>query len=169
MRKYEVELEDYHGHFFHHRFEAKDDDEALNEVIRISQAKEFVDAKPKGLDEAIAQGGTNVSGGQKQRLAIARALAKNPEILIFDDSFSALDFKTDATLRKELNQLTQKSNNTVLIVGQRIASIMDADQIVVLDEGKIVGIGKHDELLQSCQVYQEIAYSQLSKEELENA
>ena len=144
-------------------------DEALNEVIRISQAKEFVDAKPKGLDEAIAQGGTNVSGGQKQRLAIARALAKNPEILIFDDSFSALDFKTDATLRKELNQLTQKSNNTVLIVGQRIASIMDADQIIVLDNGKIVGKGTHDELMQSCSVYQEIAYSQLSKEELANA
>lgn len=144
-------------------------DEALNEVIRISQAKEFVDAKPKGLDETIAQGGTNVSGGQKQRLAIARALAKNPEILIFDDSFSALDFKTDATLRKELNQLTQKSNNTVLIVGQRIASIMDADQIIVLDNGKIVGKGTHDELMQSCSVYQEIAYSQLSKEELANA
>lgn len=144
-------------------------DEKLNEVIRISQAKEFVDDKPQGLDEAIAQGGTNVSGGQKQRLAIARALAKNPEILIFDDSFSALDFKTDAILRKELSQLTKKTKNTVLIVGQRIASIMDADQIIVLDNGKIVGKGTHDELLESCQVYQEIAYSQLSKEELANA
>ena len=144
-------------------------DEELNEVIRVAQAKEFVDAKPDGLDEAISQGGTNVSGGQKQRLAIARALAKNPEILIFDDSFSALDFKTDAILRKELNQLMEKNHNTVLIVGQRIASIMDADQIIVLDDGKIVGKGTHEELMKSCQVYQEIAYSQLSKEELANA
>lgn len=144
-------------------------DEELNEVVRISQAKEFVDAKPKGLDEEISQGGTNVSGGQKQRLAIARAIAKNPEILIFDDSFSALDFKTDAILRKELNHLTSKTNNTVLIVGQRIASIMDADQIIVLDNGKIVGKGTHDELMKNCEVYQEIAYSQLSKEELANA
>ena len=144
-------------------------DEELNEVIRIAQAKEFVDDKPKGLSEEIAQGGTNVSGGQKQRLAIARALAKNPEILIFDDSFSALDFNTDAVLRKELSQLTAKSQNTVLIVGQRIASIMDADQIIVLDKGKIVGKGTHDELMKDCLVYQEIAYSQLSKEELANA
>ena len=144
-------------------------DEELNEVIRIAQAKEFVDDKPKGLSEEISQGGTNVSGGQKQRLAIARALAKNPEILIFDDSFSALDFKTDAILRKELSKLTAKTKNTVLIVGQRIASIMDADQIIVLDNGKIVGKGTHGELMKSCQVYQEIAYSQLSKEELANA
>ncbi len=144
-------------------------DEDLNEVIRVAQAKEFVDAKPHGLDEAISQGGTNVSGGQKQRLAIARALAKDPEILIFDDSFSALDFKTDATLRKELSQLMEKTKKTVLIVGQRIASIMDADQIIVLDNGKIVGKGTHDELMKNCQVYQEIAYSQLSKEELANA
>lgn len=144
-------------------------DEELNEVIRIAQAKEFVDAKPKGMDEEIAQGGTNVSGGQKQRLAIARAIAKNPEILIFDDSFSALDFKTDATLRKELSHLTKETNNTVLIVGQRIASIMDADQIIVLDNGKIVGKGTHDELMKECVVYQEIAYSQLSKEELADA
>ncbi len=144
-------------------------DEELNEVIRIAQAKEFVEQKPKGLNEEISQGGTNVSGGQKQRLAIARALAKNPEILIFDDSFSALDFKTDAVLRKELSKLTEKSNNTVLIVGQRIASIMDADQIIVLDKGKIVGKGTHKELMKSCEVYQEIAYSQLSKEELADA
>ena len=143
-------------------------DEELNEVIRIAQAKEFVDNKPNGLDEPISQGGTNVSGGQKQRLAIARALAKKPEILIFDDSFSALDFKTDAILRKELSQLTEKTKNTVLIVGQRIASIMDADQIIVLDNGKIVGKGTHDELMKNCEVYQEIAYSQLSKEELAN-
>ena len=144
-------------------------DEELNEVIRVAQAKEFVEAKPQGLDEAISQGGTNVSGGQKQRLAIARALAKNPEILIFDDSFSALDFKTDATLRKELSQLVEKNHHTVLLVGQRIASIMDADQIIVLDNGKVVGKGTHDELMKNCQVYQEIAYSQLSKEELANA
>ena len=144
-------------------------DEELSEVIRIAQAKEFVDDKPKGLSEEISQGGTNVSGGQKQRLAIARALAKNPEILIFDDSFSALDFKTDAILRKELSKLTEKTKNTVLIVGQRIASIMDADQIIVLDKGKIVGKGTHKELMETCQVYQEIAYSQLSKEELADA
>ena len=144
-------------------------DEELNEVIRIAQAKEFVEDKPKGLDEDISQGGTNVSGGQKQRLAIARAIAKNPEILIFDDSFSALDFKTDAILRKELSKLTEKTKNTVLIVGQRIASIMDADQIIVLDKGKIVGKGTHKELMKSCEVYQEIAYSQLSKEELADA
>lgn len=143
-------------------------DEELNEVIQIAQAKEFVDDKPKGLDEEISQGGTNVSGGQKQRLAIARALAKKPEILIFDDSFSALDFKTDAVLRKELSRLTQKTKNTVLIVGQRIASIMDADQIIVLDKGRIVGKGTHKELMKECVVYQEIAYSQLSKEELAN-
>jgi ATP-binding cassette subfamily B protein len=144
-------------------------DEELEEVIQIAQAKEFIDAKPKKMDEEIAQGGTNVSGGQKQRLAIARALAKKSEILIFDDSFSALDFKTDALLRGELSKLMKKTKNTVLIVGQRIASIMDADQIIVLDEGRIVGKGTHKELLENCEVYQEIAYSQLSKEELENA
>ena len=141
-------------------------DEELEEVIRIAQAKEFIDQKEEGLDTEISQGGTNVSGGQKQRLAIARAIAKNPDIYIFDDSFSALDFKTDAKLRQELNQLVKKTQSTVLLVGQRIASIMDADQIIVLDEGQIVGKGTHDELMESCQVYQEIAYSQLSKEEL---
>ena len=141
-------------------------DEELEEVIRIAQAKEFIDQKEEGLDTEISQGGTNVSGGQKQRLAIARAIAKNPDIYIFDDSFSALDFKTDAKLRQELNQLVKKTKSTVLLVGQRIASIMDADQIIVLDEGRIVGKGTHDELMKSCQVYQEIAYSQLSKEEL---
>lgn len=144
-------------------------DEELAEVIEIAQAKEFIDEKEEGLQSPIAQGGTNVSGGQKQRLCIARALAKKPDIYIFDDSFSALDFKTDAKLRIELNKLIQKTNSTVLLVGQRIASIMDADQIVVLDKGRIVGIGRHDELMKSCEVYQEIAYSQLSKEELENA
>ena len=141
-------------------------DEELEEVIRIAQAKEFIDQKEERLDTEISQGGTNVSGGQKQRLAIARAIAKNPDIYIFDDSFSALDFKTDAKLRQELNQLVKKTQSTVLLVGQRIASIMEADQIIVLDEGQIVGKGTHDELMKSCQVYQEIAYSQLSKEEL---
>lgn len=141
-------------------------DEDLEEVIRIAQAKEFINQKEERFDTEISQGGTNVSGGQKQRLAIARAIAKNPDIYIFDDSFSALDFKTDAKLRQELNQLVKKTKSTVLLVGQRIASIMDADQIIVLDEGKIVGKGTHDELMKSCQVYQEIAYSQLSKEEL---
>lgn len=141
-------------------------DEELEEVIRVAQAKEFIDQKEERLDSEISQGGTNVSGGQKQRLAIARAIAKNPEVFIFDDSFSALDFKTDAALRKELSHMCKKTNNTVLVVGQRIASIMDADQIIVLDEGKMVGIGTHDELMKNCEVYKEIAYSQLSKEEL---
>lgn len=143
-------------------------DEDLERALEISQSKEFVDKLPGGLDHEIAAGGTNVSGGQRQRLAIARALAKNPEILIFDDSFSALDFKTDAKLRKELNEMCQKEHNTVLLVGQRIASIMHADQIIVLDEGSMVGKGTHDELMKTCDVYQQIAYSQLSKEELEN-
>lgn len=141
-------------------------DEQLEEVIKVAQAKEFIDHKEERLDSQISQGGTNVSGGQKQRLAIARAIAKNPEIFIFDDSFSALDFKTDALLRHELDKMIKKTKNTVLIVGQRIASIMSADQIIVLDEGRIVGKGKHDELMKDCKVYQEIAYSQLSKEEL---
>ena len=143
-------------------------DEDLERALEISQSKEFVDKLPGGLDHEIAAGGTNVSGGQRQRLAIARALAKNPEILIFDDSFSALDFKTDAKLRKELNEMCQKEHNTVLLVGQRIASIMHADQIIVLDEGRMVGKGTHDELMKTCDVYQQIAYSQLSKEELES-
>ena len=141
-------------------------DEQLEEAIRVAQAKEFIDQKEDGVDSEISQGGTNVSGGQKQRLAIARAIAKNPEIFIFDDSFSALDFKTDAKLRQELNEMIKKTKNTVLIVGQRIASIMNAQQIIVLDEGKIVGKGTHEELMNTCEVYQEIAYSQLSKEEL---
>ena len=141
-------------------------DEELEEVIKIAEAKEFIDQKEKRLDDPISQGGTNVSGGQKQRLAIARAIAKKPEIFIFDDSFSALDFKTDAKLRNELNKMIEKTRSTVLIVGQRIASIMSANQIIVLDEGKIVGKGTHDELMKNCKVYQEIAYSQLSKEEL---
>ena len=128
--------------------------------------KNLLIKKEKRLNDPISQGGTNVSGGQKQRLAIARAIAKKPEIFIFDDSFSALDFKTDAKLRNELNKMIEKTKSTVLIVGQRIASIMSANQIIVLDEGKIVGKGTHDELMKNCKVYQEIAYSQLSKEEL---
>lgn len=140
--------------------------EELKQAAKIAQAVEFIDAKPEGYETDISQGGNNVSGGQKQRLAIARALVKDPEIYIFDDSFSALDFKTDAKLRQQLSELTKQKKNTVIIVGQRISTIMHADEIIVLDEGKIVGKGKHDDLMQNCQVYQEIAYSQLSKEEL---
>ena len=137
-------------------------------ACEIAQAKEFVESKPNTYDEEISQGGTNVSGGQKQRLSIARAVVKQPDIYIFDDSFSALDFKTDAKLRKALNELTEKTKATVLVVAQRISSIMNADTIIVLDKGRIVGNGTHQELLKNCSVYQEIAYSQLSKEELEN-
>ncbi len=136
-------------------------------ALKISQAEEFVNKLDKKKEYQISQGGTNVSGGQKQRLSIARAIAKNPDIYIFDDSFSALDFKTDAKLRKELKTITK--DKTVLIVAQRISTILNADKIVVLHEGEIVGIGKHKELLENCQVYKEIALSQLSKEELENA
>ena len=144
-------------------------DDELKEYLRIAQADEFVNKFEDGLDHPISQGGQNVSGGQKQRLSIARALAKDPDILIFDDSFSALDFKTDAALRKELKTLCDKKQTTVLIVGQRIASIMHADQIIVLDEGRIVGKGTHEQLLSTCQIYQEIAQSQLTKEELTHA
>lgn len=142
-------------------------DEMVKEALSISQSFKFV-SKLEGKEKyQIAQGGTNVSGGQKQRLSIARAIAKNPDIFIFDDSFSALDFKTDARLRAELAKVTK--NKTVLIVAQRISTIMNADKIVVLDEGNVVGIGKHKELLKYCAVYREIAQSQLSKEELEYA
>ena len=142
-------------------------DKDIEEALKIAQASDFVSKLENGLDYQISQGGTNVSGGQKQRLAIARAIAKNPDIYVFDDSFSALDFKTDAALRKELAHVTK--DKTVLIVAQRISTIMHADQIVVLNEGNIVGIGTHKELLEKCQVYREIAESQLSKEELQNA
>lgn len=141
-------------------------EDEIKEAIEIAQAKDFVENKPNQYLEEISQGGTNVSGGQKQRLAIARALIRKAEVFIFDDSFSALDFKTDAALRKSLNEMVQETKSTVLIVGQRIASIMDADQIIVLDKGEIVGKGTHKELLESCEVYKQIATSQLSKEEL---
>ena len=142
------------------------DAQAMWEALDLAQAKPFVQEKEKGLKSEVAQSGTNFSGGQRQRLAIARALARKPEILIFDDSFSALDYKTDRILRKELAERTQ--DMTKLIVAQRISTIMDADQILVLDAGKVVGQGTHRELLANNAVYQEIAYSQLSKEELEN-
>ena len=140
--------------------------EVVETASRVAQATEFIDSKPDRYETPIAQGGSNVSGGQKQRLSIARAIAKEPEIYIFDDSFSALDFKTDAKLRRALKEET--GDATVLIVAQRISTILHAEQIVVLDQGKIVGIGNHKQLLKNCEVYKEIALSQLSKEELEN-
>ena len=139
----------------------------IKEAVKVAQGEEFVSKMEDTYDAHIARGGTNVSGGQKQRLAIARAIARDPEIYIFDDSFSALDYKTDALLRKELRKYTKDA--TCMIVAQRIGTIINADKIVVLDEGKCVGIGTHKELLKSCKVYKEIALSQLSKEELENA
>lgn len=141
-------------------------DDAMYEAADISQSKEFISKLEKKYDSPINQGGTNVSGGQRQRLSIARAIASNPSILIFDDSFSALDFKTDAKLRKDLKKITK--DKTVFIVAQRISTIMHADNIVVLNEGKVAGIGTHKELMNNCEVYKEIALSQLSKEELEN-
>ena len=139
----------------------------IKEAIEVAQGTDFVTKMDKRYDAHIARGGTNISGGQKQRLAIARAIARDPEIYIFDDSFSALDYKTDAKLRKELKKYTKDA--TSLIVAQRIGTIINADKIVVLDKGKCVGIGTHKELLKKCKVYKEIALSQLSKEELENA
>ena len=142
-------------------------DEDVDRALDVAQATEFVSKLKGGVDYDISQGGTNVSGGQKQRLSIARAIAKDPDIYVFDDSFSALDFKTDAKLRGELAKITK--DKTVLIVAQRISTIMNADKIVVLDEGRVVGVGTHKELMKNCTVYKEIALSQLSKEELENA
>lgn len=145
-------------------------DKDLNKAIDIAQAREIINEKENGINEEITQGGTNVSGGQKQRLSIARALAKeNASIYIFDDSFSALDYKTDKKLRNDLSKMIEEKKSTVLIVAQRISTIKNADKIIVLDEGKIVGIGKHKDLLENCKVYKEIAYSQLSKEELADA
>lgn len=145
----------------------KPSDAKVKEAIKIAQAQDFVSKMEDGIDSHIARGGTNVSGGQKQRLAIARSIARDPEIYIFDDSFSALDYKTDATLRSELKKYTKEA--TSMIVAQRIGTIINADKIVVLDKGTCVGIGTHQELLKNCEVYKEIALSQLSKEELENA
>ncbi len=141
--------------------------EDIKKAVEIAQGKEFVETMDGQYEADIAQGGTNLSGGQKQRLSIARAVNRKPEIFIFDDSFSALDYKTDRQLRSTLKKET--TGATSLIVAQRIGTIKDADKIIVLDEGKIVGMGKHSELLKTCKTYQEIAYSQLSKEELENA
>lgn len=140
------------------------DDQTIDEALVTAQAKDFVSKMENGVDSSIAQGGTNVSGGQKQRLSIARAVARKPEIFIFDDSFSALDYKTDRKLRTALKKHTKDS--TKFIVAQRIGTIKDADKIIVLEKGNMVGIGTHDELLKTCPVYQEIALSQLSKEEL---
>ena len=142
-----------------------EDNETVDKALSIAQASEFVDNLLDGVNAPVAQGGANFSGGQKQRLSIARAVARKPEIYIFDDSFSALDYKTDRVLRERLK--TETAGVTTLIVAQRIGTIMDADRIVVLDDGKAVGIGRHKELLKTCPVYQEIAASQLSKEELE--
>ena len=135
-------------------------DEQLWEYLEIAQARDFVEAMPGGLEAPISQGGTNVSGGQRQRLAIARALVRRPEIYLFDDSFSALDLGTDARLRAALRSIT--ANAAVVIVAQRISTIVDADQIIVLEEGAIVGVGRHAELLNSCLTYREIVDSQLT-------
>ena len=139
-------------------------DDDVKKAIEIAQAKEFVDKTQGGIDAYVAQGGSNFSGGQKQRLSIARAICRHPEILIFDDSFSALDYKTDRVLRDTLNKTC--ADATRLIVAQRIGTIRDADKIIVLEDGKIAGMGKHSELMETCEVYRQIAYSQLSKEEL---
>lgn len=142
-------------------------DDEMIEAAEIAQATEFIDTKPEKYKSPISQGGLNVSGGQKQRLSIARAIAKHPQVFIFDDSFSALDYKTDVTLRRALAEKT--SGSTVLIVAQRISTILHAEQIIVLDEGKVAGKGTHAELLKNCPVYREIAESQLSRKELEAA
>ena len=139
-------------------------DDDVKHAIETAQAKEFVDKTEGGIDAFVAQGGSNFSGGQKQRLSIARAICRHPEILIFDDSFSALDYKTDRVLRDTLRKTC--ADATRFIVAQRIGTIRDADKIIVLDDGKIAGMGKHNELMETCEVYRQIAYSQLSKEEL---
>ena len=139
-------------------------DAQMQEAAQIACATEFIEEKTEGYESPIAQGGSNVSGGQKQRLSIARAIAKQPKIYLFDDSFSALDYKTDALLRRALKEKTKDA--TVLIVAQRISTILYADRILVLEDGKIVGMGTHEELLDSCEAYAEIAGSQLSKSEL---
>ena len=140
-------------------------DEEVQEAVEIAQGKEFVEGLEDTYNGFVAQGGANFSGGQKQRISIARAICRKPEIYIFDDSFSALDYKTDKQLRAALKKRT--AGVTSMIVAQRIGTIRDADIIAVVDEGRIVGMGTHQELMKSCEVYQQIAYSQLSKEELE--
>ncbi|MCF0228948.1 MAG: ABC transporter ATP-binding protein [Parasporobacterium sp.] len=142
-------------------------DEDIVHALTVAQGRDIIDKNEKGLQTEVAQGGSNFSGGQKQRISIARAICKKPEIFIFDDSFSALDYKTDKVLRSELKKET--AGATILIVAQRIGTVKDADKIIVLDEGRMVGMGRHRELLKDCEVYRQIAYSQLSKEELENA
>jgi len=139
-------------------------EEELWHALRVAQAEEFVRAMPGGLEEPIMQGGTNVSGGQRQRLAIARALVKRPDIYVFDDSFSALDLKTDSLLRAALKQETRDA--TVIVVAQRVSTILHADQIVVLEEGGICGLGRHEDLIDRCETYREIVFSQLSEEEV---
>lgn len=140
------------------------DEGEIHEVLEVAQAKGFIEQWEHGIKSPISQGGRNVSGGQRQRLAIARALLKKAPIYLFDDSFSALDVKTDAALRKALRQFTETA--TVLVVAQRVSTIMEADQIIVLDKGRIVGIGTHNELLTNCPAYRDIAESQLTREEL---
>lgn len=136
----------------------------LHEATDVAQAKEFIESKEEKFDTHLAEGGSNLSGGQKQRLSIARAIVKKPDIYIFDDSFSALDYKTDAILRSRLKEVTE--NATVLIVAQRVGTIMDADQIIVLNEGEIVGRGTHNELMENNEIYREIANSQLNRQSL---
>lgn len=147
------------------KFADKDmSDDRMEEAARIAQATEFIEAKPERYQAPISQGGTNVSGGQKQRLSIARAIASDPEIYVFDDSFSALDYKTDCVLREELKKVTK--DKTVIIVAQRINTVLNADQIITLEDGNIVGKGTHEELMKNCETYRQIALSQLSEEEL---
>ncbi|MGI6132544.1 MAG: ATP-binding cassette domain-containing protein, partial [Bacillota bacterium] len=141
-------------------------DAELWHALEIAQAADFVSEMPGRLDAEVAQGGTNLSGGQKQRIAIARALVKKPEVYVFDDSFSALDFATDARLRAALASEVRDTDATVLIVAQRVSTIMNADRIIVLDKGAIVGIGTHQELMEHCAVYREIVFSQLAEEEV---
>ncbi|WP_313176420.1 ABC transporter ATP-binding protein, partial [Streptococcus parasuis] len=136
----------------------------LHEATDVAQAKEFIESKEEKFDTHLAEGGSNLSGGQKQRLSIARAIVKKPDIYIFDDSFSALDYKTDAILRSRLKEVTE--NATVMIVAQRVGTIMDADQIIVLNEGEIVGRGTHNELMENNEIYSEIANSQLNRQSL---
>ena len=138
-------------------------EERIEEAVKIAQSYDFVIKKPEGFNSPISQGGTNVSGGQRQRLAIARAIVRKPEIYVFDDSFSALDFKTDKSLRETLSAETKEA--TVVIVAQRISTIIDADRIIVIEKGKVVGMGTHSELVENCSVYKEIVDSQMSKEE----